>query len=189
MPSPGLTIDKVVDTALELMREEGDKALSMSALARRLGVKPPSLYNHVKGVDDLKRAMRLRGLRTLHQHLQTAVVGWSGADALWAAGKAYRSFAREHPALYSLTLTATEDADEELQDAGQQLLATLMAMLRGYRLEGDAALHAIRSLRSALHGFVSLEIGGGFAMPLDLDESFDRLLRMLDQSFRAEGGN
>ena len=54
---------------------------------------------------------------------------------------------------------------------------TLIALLLGsLGLTGDAALHAIRGLRSLLHGFVSLEMGGGFGLPLDLDESFQQMV-------------
>jgi hypothetical protein len=34
-----------------------------------------------------------------------------------------------------------------------------------------------RGLRSVAHGFATLEVARGFGIPLDLDESFDRLLR------------
>jgi len=58
------------------------------------------------------------------------------------------------------------------------------AVLAGYGLEGDDALHATRGLRSLLHGFVSLETGGGFGLPLDLDESFRRLLQVFMAGLR-----
>jgi hypothetical protein len=43
-------------------------------------------------------------------------------------------------------------------------------------LEEDEAIHALRGLRSLVHGFATLEISGGFGIPLDLDESFSRLV-------------
>ncbi len=54
----------------------------------------------------------------------------------------------------------------------------LRAVLEAYDLRDEAALHAIRGLRSLLHGFVSLELAGGFGLPLDIDESFVRLVRI-----------
>ncbi len=50
-------------------------------------------------------------------------------------------------------------------------------VLVGYELRDDDAIDATRSLRSALHGFVTLETGGGFGLPVDIDRSFDRLVR------------
>jgi hypothetical protein len=53
------------------------------------------------------------------------------------------------------------------------------AVLRAWSLEGDGAIDAIRVVRSALHGFVALERGGGFAMARDVDASFERLVDVL----------
>ena len=44
---------------------------------------------------------------------------------------------------------------------------------------GDDALHAVRALRATVHGFATLEIAGGFGLPLDCDESFRRLVQVL----------
>ena len=56
------------------------------------------------------------------------------------------------------------------------MVRTVAAVLRGYGLTGDDVIHAIRGLRALMHGFVSLEAAGGFAMPQDLDESYRRLV-------------
>ncbi len=41
-------------------------------------------------------------------------------------------------------------------------------------------------MRSAVHGFVSLEIGGGFGLPLDLDHSFGLLVDSLVAAIEAQ---
>jgi len=61
-----------------------------------------------------------------------------------------------------------------------ELVEVLVAVLRGYELHDDDAIHAVRIVRAALHGFVSLEREGGFAMPIDVDESYRRLVNTLD---------
>ena len=71
------------------------------------------------------------------------------------------------------------DADDhELQEVGREVIEVILAVLAAYKLRGDEALHAVRGLRSIVHGFVSLEAAGGFGLPLDLDESFRRLVQM-----------
>lgn len=181
---PGLTEDVVVNAAIELVNAQGVEQLTVAALAQKLAVRPPSLYNHVRGLDGLRHAMVLRGLRALTAQMQRAVMGRAGFEALVSLAQAYRAFAAEQPGLYALTLRSTEDDEPEAQAAGRSGIEVVLAVLRGYGLEGDAALHATRVLRSALHGFVSLEMVGGFALPLSLDESFDHLLRMLDYGLR-----
>jgi hypothetical protein len=59
----------------------------------------------------------------------------------------------------------------------------VFGVLAGYGLSGTAAIDATRVLRAALHGFASLEAGGGFGLPQDVDGSYERLIRMLDASF------
>jgi hypothetical protein len=61
----------------------------------------------------------------------------------------------------------------------------VLAVLRGYGIDGDDAVHAARIIRVALHGFVSLEADGGFAIALSLDETFARLVATLDRGLRG----
>jgi AcrR family transcriptional regulator len=56
----------------------------------------------------------------------------------------------------------------------------VVAVLRGYGLDGEEAIHATRIVRSALHGFAALETDEGFGIPLDLDATFARLVAVLD---------
>ncbi|MBA2637496.1 MAG: helix-turn-helix transcriptional regulator [Solirubrobacterales bacterium] len=63
MPRAGLSPNVLVDEAALLVDEHGLEALSLSALADRVGVRPPSLYKHVAGADDLRRRLSARGYR------------------------------------------------------------------------------------------------------------------------------
>lgn len=182
-PRPGLTRDRLVAAATELIDREGLEALSLARLARRFGVKTPSLYNHVDGLAGLRDAVRLAGIETLGDALSRAALGRSGGTALRAVAHAYRAFAREHPGLYPLTLAPGAGAEEGA--AAGRVVEVVTAVLRGYGLEGDGALHATRVLRSALHGFTDLERAGGFGLPLDVDASFEALLDALDHGLRT----
>ena len=68
----------------------------------------------------------------------------------------------------------------EDQAAAAEVVAVIVAVLSGYGLEGDDAIHAVRAVRSALHGFITLEREGGFQLAVDVDESYDRLVVMID---------
>ena len=61
----------------------------------------------------------------------------------------------------------------------------MRALLGGYGLDDEDAIHAIRAVRCALHGFVTLEAAGGFGMPASVDESFARMVDMLDAGLQA----
>jgi AcrR family transcriptional regulator len=181
----GLTRDRVVDAAAALLADEGEAGLTLTRLAARLGVKPPSLYAHVAGLDDLRRALRLRGFVALRDTLRASAVGRARRDALTGLAGAYLAFARAHPGLYGLTLATAEDDDETVRGVARSLMETVLSVLRGYLLEGDDAVHAARILRSTLHGFASLELAGGFGLPQSLDETRERLVAALDEAFAA----
>lgn len=177
MPRQGLNKSRVVEAAVALVDDAGTSdALTLTELAKAVGTRVPSLYNHVAGLDGLRRDLALWGVTQLHNATQRAAVGQSGRAALRAMALAYRDFARAHPGVYPLTLRAADPGDAEMQQAAQNLLELLSNVLSAANLSGDDALHAIRGLRSAMHGFVSLETAGGFALPLDLDESYARLI-------------
>jgi AcrR family transcriptional regulator len=145
-------------------------------VAAELRVRPPSLYNHVSGLDGLRRDLALRGVSELGERIRDAAVGRAGADALTALAGAYRAYARERPGLYRALQRAPDAGDSELAAAAVRLLQPVLAVLAGFGLEGDAAIHAARSLRSAMHGFVELERLGGFGLDVDLDASYDWMI-------------
>jgi AcrR family transcriptional regulator len=184
VPRAGLSAAAVVRAAADLADDDGLEALTLARIAASVGVRTPSLYNHVGGLDDVRRRIALVGLRELGDALRDAAVGRAGDDALTAMAHAYRAYARAHPGRYAATQRAPATADADLTDAARGAVNVLLAILRGYGLEGDDAIHAARGVRSALHGFVALETGGGFGIPVDLDESFDRMIAALARGVR-----
>jgi AcrR family transcriptional regulator len=174
----GLDQATVVEAAAWLVDEEGIDQLSLGHLAERLGVRTPSLYNHIAGLPGLKHDLALYCLREVLNRLLRATTGKSRAEAIFAFANAYRAYARETPGRYALTLRAPDPGDLELQDISQQLIEVALAILAPYKLSEENAIHAIRSLRSIVHGFISLESAGAFAMPVDLDASFHWLINL-----------
>jgi AcrR family transcriptional regulator len=179
MPRAGLDTERVVDAAALIADAEGLHAVTLTRVAGGLGVRAPSLYNHVDGRAGLLRALTLRGVRQLTAALRDAAVGRSGADALAATARAYRAYAGAHPGLYAASVAAPDPDDAEHLAAAQETVDVVYAVLRGWELEGDDAVHAARAFRSAVHGFTALEAGGGFGIPVDLDASFERLVATL----------
>ena len=187
MPRAGLTADSVVEAAAGIADERGASGLSLAAVAERLGVRVPSLYKHVGGLDDLQRRIALAGLRDLTRELGAATVGRSGPDALRACAVVWRAYAREHPGRYAAVQRAPDPVDTELAAASAELTGLVLAVLREYGLGEDGTVHAARAVRSALHGFVSLEAAGGFGLRQDVDESYARLVDLLDAGLRGSG--
>ncbi|MGZ4351589.1 MAG: TetR-like C-terminal domain-containing protein, partial [Solirubrobacteraceae bacterium] len=154
-------------------------------LASALGIRTPSLYAHVDGLGDLRARLGARGAREMAAALQVAAAGRSGAEALRAVAAAYRAYAHAHPGTYAAMQVAWRREDN--QAAGAAAVSVFLAVLEGYRVSGDAAIHAVRAIRSALHGFVTLEREGGFGIPLSLDHSYATLVEMIDAGLQRRG--
>jgi AcrR family transcriptional regulator len=178
MPRAGLDTEAVVAAAAALADEGGLEQLSLARLAAALGIRTPSLYAHVDGLADLRARLGARAAREFASELQVAAAGRSGADALRAVAAGYRAYAHAHPGSYAAMQIATDR--EENQAAGAAVVALIVAALDAYGLSGDDAIHAVRAVRSALHGFVALEREGGFGIPLSLDTSYGTLVDMID---------
>lgn len=178
-PRVSLTRDSVLDVAMTIVSRDGIDALTLAGLARELSIQPPSLYNHIKGLDDLRRAIVLRTMRQLHEELRDVVMGLAREDALRAIAHAYRRFAKRMPGLYQMIQLAGDPQDNDTSETAHDTAQVVVSALKGYGIVGDDALHVVRVLRSALHGFVSLEIAGGFGLPLSLDHSYECLINVI----------
>ncbi|QJU52733.1 TetR-like C-terminal domain-containing protein [Herbiconiux sp. KACC 21604] len=174
MPRAGLTTAAVVDAAARMIDERPDESLSLATLAESLGVKPPSLYKHVDGVEGLRRRVMLRAKGEFADVLTDAAVGTSGADALRAFATAYRRWAESHPAQYALTVRAPRSGDADDEEVSARLAGIVYRVIAGFDIGGDDLIDAARFVRSALHGFVDLETSGAFELPAATERSFDR---------------
>lgn len=184
MPRAGLTSDVVVDGAAQLVDESGSERLTLSELAKRFGVAQPSLYKHVAGLDDLNRLLTVRVLGELAEVLRRASTGKAGADAISALAEAYREYAMAHPGRYPYVLRAPVPGEAVLAAAATEILSIFDDVFAGFGITGPDAVDATRFVRSALHGFVSLELGGGFGLPHSADQSFRRLVTATNRALR-----
>jgi AcrR family transcriptional regulator len=175
--SVGIDRTRIVEVAARLADINGLEHLTLAQVAAELGVRLPSLYNHIDGLPGLRRELALFGTRQLLQQLSRSVIGKSSDEAVLAFARAFRSYIREHPGCYAATVRAPAPNDLEQQQTSQAIIDVVVAVLEPYRLHPQAAIHAVRGLRSIVHGFATLEMTGGFEMPLDREESFQRLLR------------
>jgi AcrR family transcriptional regulator len=181
----------VIQTAARLADESGLEALSLANLAAELGVRTPSLYNHVAGLPGLYRELALHGTRELATRFTTAAVGKAGAAAIQAVAEAYRGFIKEHPGVYAATvrsISTIQPHDQELQAASQASVNVVVTILSAYGLSDEDALHAVRGLRSVVHGFATLEVNNGFGLPLNIDASFQRLLEIFTAGLEHRPG-
>ncbi|MFI6024892.1 TetR/AcrR family transcriptional regulator [Amycolatopsis magusensis] len=181
MVRAGLTTQRVTHAAAELADEAGLDQVTMSAVARRLGVKDASLYTHVRNLEDLRGRIALLAADEKTIRIAEAMAGLAGKQALIAYADAWRDYAREHPGRYLATQTPIPiDPELAAQAPGPRRAVELTyRLLRAYDLAEPDLTDAVRLLRSTFHGFVALETTGGFAHQRTPQESWVRALDAL----------
>lgn len=181
---PRTRLDKnaVVQAAVEILNTEGVSALSLSRLADELGIKTPSLYNHVNGLDGLQQELEIMNARLLADRFSEAAIGKSGSTLFMDVSQAFREYVKENPGLYMSTLRSSatmQVRDPNLQHEEERMMKVGLAVMASLGLQDEDAIHGLRAFRSMVHGFATLEIAGGFGLPQDCDESFRRLVSAL----------
>ncbi|MGW0707072.1 TetR/AcrR family transcriptional regulator [Streptomyces sp. NPDC002643] len=179
MARAGLTADRVVEAAADLADEIGFENVTLSALARRFGVKDASLYSHVRNLRDLRTRIALTAGAEMIDRIAEAVAGRAGRDALAAFADAYRAYALEHPGRYAATQIPV-DQDLIADTAALRRTAEITyGMLRAYDLDEPDLTDAVRLLRSTFHGYCVLEAAGAFGAPRDVQRSWDKSVEAL----------
>lgn len=179
-----IRLDKnaVVQAAADLLNAEGVNALTLSALAEKLGIQTPSLYNHINGLPGLQRELAVLNARFFADRLGEAAIGKSGAELFMQVSQAFREYVKEYPGLYMSMLRSSGTQpviDKDLQYEEERAMKVGLAVMASLGLQGEDAVHGLRAFRSMVHGFATLEVAGGFGLPQDCDESFRRLVSAL----------
>ncbi len=186
MPRSGLAPASVTEAGAALADEIGFHQLGMGSLAERLGVKTPSLYKHVDSLADLAHRIAVLATTELGDVIRDATQGRSDSDALAAAARAIWIYAREHPGRYMAANSARPTGpDDPLIAARARLLNSFAAVVRGYRLDPYQEIHALRMVRSVIHGFATLETAREFQLDTDVEDSFGWIISFIDRGLWA----
>ncbi|MER6677218.1 TetR-like C-terminal domain-containing protein [Streptomyces sp. NPDC000983] len=184
MVRAGLTPELLTRAGAELADEVGFDQVTVSALARRFDVRTASLYSHLKSSHDLRTRIALLALEELADRAADALAGRAGKDALVAFADVYRDYARAHPGRYAAARYRL-DPETAAASAGVRHAQMTRAILRGYDLTEPDQTHAVRLLGSVFHGYVDLELAGGFSHSApDSEQSWSRVLDALDATLR-----
>lgn len=162
MSSKKLTKEGIIAEAVTLVEENGQSSFSLHELARRLGIKTPSLYNHIKNTKDLHREVFRYAIDQFVANQNAAIAGKQKDDAVRAFAEAYYQFAADNKGLYRLIMSMPLNNDDAEKEMAVPLLETVTDLLAAYGLDDEAVAHWQRILRAVLHGFISQEDLGYF---------------------------
>ena len=169
MSGKGLSKQVVVDEAVTYIAETEKPEISLREIARRLGVKAPSLYNYIKNTEELQYAVYQYAIDLLVQNQQDATSGKSKDGAIKAFAEAYYTFAIENKGLYQVIMSMPSEEDEIGKEIALPLLNAVVLILSDYELPEESIAHWQRVFRAILHGFVSQEYLGYFYFYRDVD--------------------
>ncbi|GGX51950.1 TetR-like C-terminal domain-containing protein [Streptomyces fructofermentans] len=179
MARAGLTAEVLVAAAADLADEVGFENVTLSALARRFGVKDASLYSHVRNLQDLRTRTALLAGAEMIDRIAEAVAGRAGKDALAAFAGAYRAYALERPGRYAATQIPMDQDLVAGSPAMRRTAEITYGMLRAYGLGEPDLTDAVRLLRSTFHGYCALESTGAFGASRDVQASWNRAVDAL----------
>ena len=175
MPTPERTsLAAIVTAGRELLEQGGPAGVTMSAVAERVGVRPPSLYKRVQGRD----ALLLLVVEAVADDLGGRLEASEGSVA--ALARVYRAFAHEQPEGFRL-MFAIDGAADTMARAAQPVLRAVAALVGEER-----ALDAARLVTAWATGFLNMELAGAFRLGGDVDGAFAYGLDRLTAGLAAQ---
>ena len=182
----GLSKEVIVETAERLINGNGYENLSMRELAKELNVKASSLYKHIKNMDELKAMVGMKVLAGLNSEIADCNNTKNPKDQLFQIALLYRDFAKNKPELYKTLNEIPALNNEDLLREANEFIHGLFKAAEGLASNDDEKIHISRGFRSIMHGFITLEEIGFFQNNVDVEESYQYMIKTLIDSL---GGN
>ena len=162
-PDLGATEQAIYEAARDILAEGGLQALSMRALAARVGTTPTAIYHYFQNKEDLVRRVVLRGFQEFDASLRRAIDGLpeGSVDRLAAIGEAYIRFAVENEPYFKITFGIQAGCPRELDEVpargGYDVLRQCVvdAMEAGTIRPADPDV-VVLYLWSVVHGLVTI---------------------------------
>jgi AcrR family transcriptional regulator len=155
----------LVRTAMELLEERGETALSLRAVARRAGVSPAAPYRHYADREALVSAVAAVGYRELAQRLAAAHPSPSTPDQLASVATAYVQFALERPALFRIMFTEPCNRDNDERVAATAAVSQyVQAIVKRTFPQADTEPLAT-AIWALVHGLAFLHLDGKLNAP------------------------
>jgi len=166
MPTPERTsLDAIVLAARDLLEKDGLAALTMHAVAHRVGVRTPSLYKRVASRNQLIQLVAEATLTEVADRLNAQTGPVELANTL-------RAFGHERPAAFQLVMTPGAGTPVAAAEFGAAASASVLRVA-GELAGEENALEAARLLTAWASGFISMELNGGFNLGGDVERAWE----------------
>lgn len=164
-PTPS-TRDRLVEAATALLDEGGQEAVTLRAVAARVGVSHNAPYRHFRDRNALLGGVARADFAMLAGGFAQASEGTDTRQALHRAAMGLIDYGRAHPARYRLLFSdpALPSDDAELTQAAMSAFEGFLGLVARAQgqgiLPGDDPVPVTGLIYATLHGAIDLEIGG-----------------------------
>lgn len=181
MTRAGLDKNTIVEKAAQLANQIGLENIQLKTLAESLNIQSPSLYNHIKGLDDLHHELMLYGWRKMEEKMLevSAEVGDNGYVAWEEICRAFYSYATKNPGVFSAMLWYNKYHDNETKEVTERLFSRCFQIASALGISEDNCNHLIRTFRAFLEGYCLLVNNGSFGHEFSVEDSFNLSLQVL----------
>ncbi|HEY2658596.1 MAG TPA: WHG domain-containing protein [Caulobacteraceae bacterium] len=181
----GITQPVIIEAAFAIVERVGIEGLNRKILAKEVGLPLGSLEKYFKHFDELQDELTVRALEELVEAHRGISQKRVGREALDAFALAERGFGLARPKLYPVALRPARRVEFELDRLRGIHTNTAAAMVAGYGVPANLVREVAHCLSMALQGFINAEINGiGITRP-EFDQSYERLLDILDAGARS----
>lgn len=179
MPRTGLSKEEIIKRAAMLANEKGLSYLSVTTISEYLGIKKPSLYNHMKTMDDVHKSLMIYGWKKVSEEIAVDISSENPKENLMEYGRRFYKFAIENPGVFEAMLWYNKYSDDTLLEATEGLYDFFFRQTDRLGIDRDIANHLLRTYRAFLEGFIMLKIHNSFGNPISIDESFEISMNVL----------
>lgn len=179
MPRIGLSREKVIEQAAMLANEKGLKYVTITTLADHLGIKKPSLYNHIKSQDDIYQGIMIYGWKNGAEAITDHITEKDAHEALREYARGFYKYAIDNPGILEAMLWYNKYKSEELVQATRKVYTFFFAQTDKLHIDRVIANHLLRTYRAFLEGFLLLVVHDSFGNPISVNDSFELSLDVL----------
>lgn len=165
--------NSICDAAMQIIQADGVEALSMRTLASSLGIKAPSLYDHVKNRDEVIALAQGAGLLDFGDGFANA--GPTARDKILF----YRNWALNNPNLYPVVFQGRLLRELLPEGLEEKVLGLVVLAAGGSHVQA-------RAMWAQVHGLVDLEIQGRLPVDADLEATWDQVIFNIEATQKVQ---
>lgn len=153
-----ITKEKIIKITSDIANQKGLSSISLKVIAEELGIKTPSLYNHIESLDDLLRGVAHVGMREMNDKMKESVIGKIGDESIIVVGVEYFKYIIVNPGIYEVIQWVGWHRNDETNFILSDYQELLKKLIRSCNFREEKIEDILTLITSIFHGYSSLEL-------------------------------